>query len=127
MNFNPRYKVIADQIISDIRENRLSINDKLPSLRGLCGLHNISMTTALSCYQYLMDEGFVIAKAKKGYFVQKPTVLKNDLQFPAFDGKVIPADHYRPNDNSIFATHSFSTAQLDESLMDLDLLKKAFI
>jgi len=135
MTFTAKYITIAKGLIDDIDQERIAINDKLPSLRSLCKLHNISMTTAMSCYQYLTDEGYAIAKTKQGYFAQKPYHLVNNVtnnvtnpsNFPQFHGCIKSLANLsfintkRPKAN----TQSFSTAQLDEAFIDIERIKKS--
>jgi DNA-binding transcriptional MocR family regulator len=129
MSHTAKYLQLAQIIIADIESDRLTVNEKLPSLRTISQLHRVSMTTALACYRYLEQHGYVIAEEKKGFYVQRPFQKRSspDLNiFPQFTSAVIKAlpDKYSTKDNSIenIRNYSLATAQLDESLIDKKLL-----
>lgn len=70
-----RYKQIADQFIQDIQQGRLPPNQRLPSLRQLATLHQISLTTALNCYHRLEELGWAIAKPQAGFYTSMPNTV----------------------------------------------------
>ena len=82
-----RYKAIADQYIEDIQTGRLKPEQRLPSLRRLAELHNVSMTTALNCYHLLEELGWATARPQAGYFAAKPFSEQQGPKFPAFQSK----------------------------------------
>ena len=49
--------------------NNLKVKDKLPSIRKVASLYNISKTTVESAYSQLYAEGYIESKPKVGYFV----------------------------------------------------------
>jgi DNA-binding transcriptional regulator YhcF (GntR family) len=53
-----RYKAIVEQIVADIREDKLSPGQRMPSLRQLATQHQVSMTTALNSYRSLEESGW---------------------------------------------------------------------
>jgi DNA-binding transcriptional MocR family regulator len=63
------YKQLAKQCITDIKSGKIAAHSRLPSLRNFKMLNNISMTSALNCYQHLEALGWVISKPQSGYFV----------------------------------------------------------
>ncbi len=63
-----RYQVLADQIIQRIQSGIYPPEQKLPSIRQLSQELNISKGTAVRCYEYLEDQGWIIAKEKSGFF-----------------------------------------------------------
>ena len=65
---NFRYQVLADQIIQRIQSGIYSPEQKLPSIRQLSQELNISKGTAIRCYEYLEDQGWIAAKEKSGFF-----------------------------------------------------------
>lgn len=125
MAFIAKYRALASKIIDDIQAGRLNVNDKLPSLRASCALHQVSMTTAMACYELLEAEGYVLPKHKKGYFVQRPQAVNSVITFPVFSGKVTEAQHPKSAQDKLFGAHSLATAQLDEKLVDTELLKRS--
>lgn len=124
-----KYLQLAQIIIADIENDRLTLNEKLPSLRTISQLHRVSMTTALACYRYLEQHGYAIAEEKKGFYVQRPFQKRNSPSiniFPQFTSAVIKMlpDKYSTKDNARenISHYSLATAQLDETLIDKKLL-----
>lgn len=64
-----KYKKLADIFSKKIMQGHYPINSPLPSLRQLCQLEKVSMTTALACYRYLEQLGYVCSSEKRGFFV----------------------------------------------------------
>lgn len=126
MDTTVKYITIAQQVITSIEKRHIEANSKLPSLRVFCQLHHISMTTALACYRYLEQHGYIIAEYKKGYYVQPQKTKKGIINFPIFQSTVttklirpeLPAD--------VIGIPSLATAQLDAKLIDDGLLKRSF-
>jgi len=58
------YNKLKDEIISNYK-----IGDKLPSIRKIAELYNVSKTTAENAYSQLYAEGYIDSKPKSGYFV----------------------------------------------------------
>ncbi|WP_444909191.1 GntR family transcriptional regulator [Microbulbifer sp. TRSA005] len=54
-----RYKRMADHLMEDIRQVKVQPGQKLPSLRQLARVNEVSLTTALNCYRYLEEMGWV--------------------------------------------------------------------
>ena len=125
MSYIAKYLQLAQIIIADIENERLKLNEKLPSLRTISQLHRVSMTTALACYRYLEQQGYAVAEEKKGFYVQKPfqmgSITSANL-FPQFTSKItkILTDKHSANEN--ISIYSLATAQLDEALVDKKLL-----
>ncbi len=67
----PLYRSLATAIKSAISDGRLRPGEKIPSVRVLCELANVSRNTAHQCYQTLIDEGCIEAIIGKGAFVRK--------------------------------------------------------
>lgn len=63
------YKQLAAQCVTDITCGKIAAHSRMPSLRNFKKLHNISMTSALNCYQHLEALGWIISKPQSGYFV----------------------------------------------------------
>jgi len=125
MSTTPKYITIAQQIIASIDMGHIEANSKLPSLRIFCQLHHISMTTALACYRYLEQHGYVIAEYKKGYYVQPPSPEKNIINFPIFQSTVTTNITRRELRVAEMGKYSLATAQLDAKLIDDTLLKRS--
>lgn len=55
-----------------IHTGSLKQGDKLPSLRSLMRLHDISLSTALQLCRAMESDGWVEARDRSGYFVRRP-------------------------------------------------------
>ena len=75
METAPLYRQLADRYLDAIRAGTLRTGDKLPSLRSLMRLHGISLSTALQLCRTLESDGWVEARDRSGYFVQRPRRL----------------------------------------------------
>ena len=58
------YKALKEDI-----STRLKVGEKLPSIRKLASLYNISKTTVESAYSQLYAEGLIESRPKSGYYV----------------------------------------------------------
>jgi GntR family transcriptional regulator/MocR family aminotransferase len=58
------YSALKDEITTNY-----AVKDKLPSIRELAELNNISKTTVQNAYNQLFAEGYIYSKAKSGYYV----------------------------------------------------------
>lgn len=74
-----QYQILADQIAKKINSGEIQPNQKLSSLRCFTKNHNVSMTTAKSCYELLESQGLIFVKPKSGYFVR---TTKEQINFP---------------------------------------------
>jgi len=67
---NHLYLSIAEDIEQRIMSNVLPIGEKLPSVRALSKLHDVSMSTSLQAYYHLEGKGLIEARPQSGYFVR---------------------------------------------------------
>ncbi len=65
----PLYLQIYEQIKTKIINNEILKNEKLPSKRTLAKQLNLGIITIESAYAQLIDEGYIIAKERDGYYV----------------------------------------------------------
>lgn len=79
-----RYKAIVEQIVADIREDKLSPGQRMPSLRQLATQHQVSMTTALNSYRSLEESGWAVARPQSGFFVSSPKIEAKQPRQPQF-------------------------------------------
>lgn len=70
-----RYQQLCDELRHGIQSARWQAGEKLPSIRALCQLHQLSLATVQHALHRLEAEGLVQAVAKTGYFVCKTTSL----------------------------------------------------
>ena len=66
------YLRVAGQYRRAIRSGVLAPGERLPSVRALMRLHQVSLSTALQACRSLEDEGLLEARPRSGYFVLKP-------------------------------------------------------
>ena len=74
-------KFVSDELVlslvsKKIMQGHYPINSALPSLRQLCQLEKISMTTALACYRYLEQLGYVCSSEKRGFLLYNVILIK---------------------------------------------------
>lgn len=84
------YMQIYNYIKSEIENGTLPYNSRLPSTRNLASHLQVSRNTIDMAYGQLMDEGYIEAYPKRGYFVSD---IKNLL--PAFSNKLTPAQEVK--------------------------------
>ena len=65
-----RYKVLADQLQSQIETGGFTLSEKLPSLRVLCQQTGFSMTTVFQAYVELEKRGVIVSRQRSGYFIR---------------------------------------------------------
>lgn len=71
-----QYQILANQLISKIKDQELKSGQKMLSLRQFSRQHKVSINTAKTCYELLEAKGFIYAVNKSGYFVQNIKRLK---------------------------------------------------
>lgn len=67
----PLYEQIYRYIKSDIQEGRIASGEKLPSTRALCRHLEVSRSTVEMAYEQLLSEGYIEAKACRGYYAAR--------------------------------------------------------
>ena len=67
----PLYIQLYRHIRSDILSGSIKTGEKLPSLRKLAKLNDISITTAEQAYNQLLTEGYITSRPQSGYYVSK--------------------------------------------------------
>lgn len=80
----PLYMQLYNYFKNEIQKGNYKADDKLPSKRILCSKLKISQNTVENAYGLLLQEGYIISKPKKGYFVtklHKDTFKKNKYNF----------------------------------------------
>jgi GntR family transcriptional regulator / MocR family aminotransferase len=77
----PLYQQLYEYIKGEIRTGRMEYNVKLPSKRKLSAYLNISQNTIQTAYDQLIEEGYIVALAKRGFFVSPlDNILDLDLK-----------------------------------------------
>ncbi|QUH26784.1 PLP-dependent aminotransferase family protein [Serpentinicella alkaliphila] len=87
----PIYHQLYSYIKSEIQLGRIAYNSKLPSKRKLASYLSISQNTIQNAYDQLIEEGYVISRERKGYYVCKiDNITKIDLniEYPETNQKI---------------------------------------
>jgi len=71
---------LYEELKKDIIDN-YKVNDKLPSIRKLASLYNLSRTTVENAYSQLVVEGYIESYPRKGYLVE-------DINISTFKPKI---------------------------------------
>lgn len=66
----PMYYQIYEAFKTAILSQKLKANHKMPSIRALAKMHQISTTTVEKAYQQLLVEGYIESIPKSGYYTQ---------------------------------------------------------
>lgn len=72
----PLYRRLATHYRSAIEAGTLRPGERMPSLRNLMRLHDVSLSTALQLCRTLESDGWAEARARSGYFVRQPHRLR---------------------------------------------------
>ncbi|AMM24659.1 aminotransferase-like domain-containing protein [Variovorax sp. PAMC 28711] len=72
----PLYRQLATHYRGAIEAGSLRPGERMPSLRSLMRLHDISLSTALQMCRTLESDGWAEARARSGYFVRQPQRLR---------------------------------------------------
>ena len=66
------YRRLAAHYLTAIKAGTLACGERMPSVRKLMHLHDVSLSTALQLCRTLESEGWLEARPRSGYFVQQP-------------------------------------------------------
>jgi len=72
---SPLYRRLATHYRDAIEAGSLQPGERMPSLRSLMRLHDISLSTALQLCRTLESDGWAEARERSGYFVRRPQRL----------------------------------------------------
>lgn len=123
------YKKLAQQCIQDISSGKIAAHSRMPSLRNFKTQHSISMTSALNCYQYLEQRGWIIAKPQSGYFVCQQIASQAQPELVSFESHTsdpklaLAQQSYSPIINKI---GPLGYARVDPKQLPLEQLQQSF-
>jgi GntR family transcriptional regulator len=66
----PTYLQVADVLRAEIRSGKLPMGERLPSVRDLSSRFEIAPVTTQSALRVLRDEGLIVSRSTRGYFVR---------------------------------------------------------
>ncbi len=123
-----KYKAIAEQIITDIKSQKLAQGQRLPSLRHLSKQLGVSMTTAVSSYRSLEQMGWVVTQPKSGFFVSTPLShghVPTQPQFRSSSRRLPSALESKVCTNDLITSGPFGISQLSPRQVPLVELKRS--
>jgi GntR family transcriptional regulator/MocR family aminotransferase len=87
---------LREMIVSAILDDKLPLDIPLPSSRELARHLGIARNTVVLAYQQLIDEGYLVARERSGYYIDK-TMLDGRVRVEPikFDGEHSPPDWKR--------------------------------
>lgn len=106
------YEVMKEEITVS-----LEAGAKLPSIRKLAQMHNISNTTVENAYSQLYAEGYIESRPKSGYYVSD-LIMR---EFPSSVPQRAVSSAHEPR-----ARYDFFPARLDKESFPLKLWKRLF-
>ncbi|MBA1419902.1 MAG: PLP-dependent aminotransferase family protein [Epsilonproteobacteria bacterium] len=106
------YQAIKEDIVTNYQ-----IGDKLPSIRKVASLYNLSKNTVESAYSQLYAEGYVESRAKSGYYV-------SELFFDSF--RKVNTTSHAINATPKTYKYDFFPAQLHKEDFPLKTWKRLF-
>lgn len=66
----PTYVQVADALREEIKQGSVAPGERLPSVRDLADRFDIAAVTVQSALRILRDEGYVVSRSTRGYFVR---------------------------------------------------------
>ncbi|WP_299310650.1 PLP-dependent aminotransferase family protein [uncultured Halomonas sp.] len=72
---------LREQVVHAILDGHLPLDKALPSSRKLARELRVARNTVMLAYEQLLDDGYLIAKSRSGYFVN-PEILKGRAEKP---------------------------------------------
>jgi DNA-binding transcriptional MocR family regulator len=67
-----KYQLLANELIAQIEEDKWRSNERLPSIRELASIYNVSKISVQKALHTLEARGLVYVKIKSGYYVVPP-------------------------------------------------------
>jgi len=119
-----KYIQLADKLISDIESGHLKTGQRMPSIRKFSILYEVSITTALNCFQRMQDQGWLNAKPQSGFFITQPFGIKEAPKFPQFISKV--TEPLKNKFSSLPVNSPFHVSLISPALFPEQALNKCF-
>lgn len=95
----------------------------MPSIRIFARQHNVSINSAIRCYQFLEEKQFISVKAQSGYFVL-PVNTCSEMPLPQFKSRVITPSLTSNRTAGVVTSHPFNRAQISPELLPVASLNK---
>ncbi|MEP6684358.1 MAG: GntR family transcriptional regulator [Parafilimonas sp.] len=81
----PKYKQIIDNIINNIEQGKLKRGEQLPSIAALSASQKIAKVTIAKAYEILREQGLILSRHGKGFYVASNEVKVKLNIFILFD------------------------------------------
>ncbi len=122
-------KILEQQILS----GTLRIGDKLPSIRSMQKIYDVSLNTVKQAFMELESKSLIEARPKSGYYVSKTS--KRKLELPSVSNPKLSERKNTPEDLTykVFealqdkSVRQFSLGVSDESLLPIAKLNKGIV
>ncbi|MCE0495542.1 aminotransferase-like domain-containing protein [Vibrio salinus] len=116
-----KYKQLTDKFINDINSGKLSVGEKMPSLRKLAKQHNISVSTAVRCYEELESQGWLVSRPQSGYFISSGSTNIQTPEWQTFTTQIQSCKRVRKKPRAQPGPLGISRMELDgKSITALD-------
>ena len=87
-----KYEALYRRLKEDILQGALEPGARLPSKRALAERWNVSVITAERACRQLMDEGYILARERSGYYVRPLTGMRPSSEIPAEPLRRLPEE-----------------------------------
>ncbi len=79
LSHRTRYEALAHYVRDCIDQGTFQPGERLPSVRQMAELRQVSVTTVLEGYRRLEDWGLIVARPQSGYYVQSPPTAQCEV------------------------------------------------
>lgn len=110
-------------LVTAILDGDIPIRRPLPSSRGLASQLGVARNTVVHVYQHLLDDGYLIAEQRRGYFVNPDLVTSRVFPIP----EPINCDGGKPNWSDRLTTRFSGSSDLDSASQDWRGFEYAFV
>ena len=66
-----KFEEICLLVIDDIKAGRKKVGDKIPSIRAMAEKHKVSKNTVVTAYNILLEQQWIKALPKSGFYVSE--------------------------------------------------------
>ncbi len=120
-----KYQKVYDYYLEMMLDGRLIAGSRMPSLQTCARALGVSKTTAVTAYMQLMDDGYLYAKEKSGYYVtelaNRTIRLEGEMARPKASDDRIHADTVtRATDDSLMRNTAWGKIKYDLSTVATD-------
>jgi GntR family transcriptional regulator/MocR family aminotransferase len=92
---------IREVLVSAILGGQLPVEDRIPSSRHMARQLGVSRNTVVLAYQSLIDDGYIVARERSGYYVNEE-ILNGRAEIPAVE---TPSGQMQPDWAARFRVH----------------------